>query len=408
MARGGGTNGWSDIQRELLEEILRKLTLVDFLKCRRVCRSWRRTVDDAVATKGTCPHASQFPFLMLLPSNLFINKPATFSATLSDITQEEDTSYTIPTQKCNFDFDVFRVLSVQGWLVFQKIYCNKNQNHALLLLFSNPVSGEEFELPHLPLFSGQDLSPVHTSVKLVFSSAPPYSSDFLVVACVTVTFQLRGEGGYRWMQQLAFCKVTDKSWTLIPIPTDDESPPFPFHEFAVLDWKLYAMNMFLSQSGSVTVFNLRDSTFVKLEQEPIQKQGGAFVEGMDWSEFIVNTETCMLTRDGDHEILLVLHRKRSNETIGFRVFKLENMGDTRTRWIEVGDLGDRVLLMDYTGIQVISIKEINLPEKLNGGNCVFFCITKVDLGVFFFKDKRITRSLQVGGSRFLWFMPSLW
>jgi hypothetical protein len=163
------------------------------------------------------------------------------------------------------------------------------------------------------------------------------------------------------------------------------------------------MSKFIFSSGSVFVFNLRDSnniTFENLKLEQIRK-------GIDNSRH----QTCMLARDKD-EILLVLHC----ETNGFCVFKLDMSGS----WIEIDDLGDRILLMDYTGVQLLSSNEIKLPQELNGGNFVFFVddpfMTRQqhDFGVFSLKDKTITRfplgrSSQVRSLfRCLWFMPSLW
>ncbi|KAK2365632.1 F-box protein [Trifolium repens] len=335
---------WSDIHRDILEEILRKLTLVDYLKCRQICPSWRGAIDDALATKrasSSCPHASQFPFLILFPHTFMYNCPRdpAISAILSDITQQ-DTSYTIPTKTWEgyFDFEGLHVKSVQGWLVFQKM-----EYQSLLLFFTNPISAQGFLLPHLPLFSGQEniinsnhfysynqnysYKSINTSVKLVFSSAP-YSSDFLVVAfaqaqCGTAT-------------QLAFWKVNDKSWTLI---SNKESQQENFHEFVILDWKLYAMSMHFSLSGSVFVFDLRDSNNITFEKLKLEK----IAEGTHYSR-----QTCMLARDKD-EILLVLHFYDTicETTKGFHVFKLDISG---SRWIEVDDLGDRILLMDYTGV----------------------------------------------------------
>ncbi|XP_057443537.1 uncharacterized protein LOC130735627 [Lotus japonicus] len=384
MGQGEVSNSWSDIPQDLLEEIVRKLTLVDYLNCRRVCQSWRRIVKDAVATKGTCPPARQFPFLMLLPPNFQNKNPVT---TLLDITQENNTSYTIPipqTWRGCFDFD--RVFSVQGWVVFQKIYYKENWNYDLLL-FCNPVSGERFELPHLPLFQGQDFTH-KIYVKPVFSTAPPNSSDFVVVLCAILYLPQED----RWRHQLAFYKVTDKKWALIP--TDQSQR---FSEFVILDRKLYAMSMLLYKSGCVTVFNLTDSnniTFEKLEPERIQP---------------VLSRTCMLARDGDEILLVVPDSRIIREITGFCVFKLDMMCGG-SRWIEVDDLGDLVLLMDSAGIQVISAKDINLPRKLSEGNCIIFYSVERDLKVFSLKDKRIRKFplSQVSGDRSLWLMPSLW
>ncbi|XP_057444609.1 uncharacterized protein LOC130736849 [Lotus japonicus] len=397
--------GWSDIQQELLEEILRKLTLVDYLKCRRVCRSWRRIVDDAVATKGTCPPAPQFPFLMLLPKSLG-------SATLIDITQE-DTSYTIAppgTWKHGYIDGVFLV---QGCMAFRKFYYHKNQCYDLVW-FSNPVSGEEFELPHLPLFSGQIVTDV--SVKLVFSSTPD-SSDFLVVACARI---LSYHPNNRRKQQLAFCKVADKSWTII---LTDEYGPTYFNQFVILDWKLYAMTSRVSDN-SVTVFNLRDSNIITSERlvmlNPNAIPKESHVEVKDGVQYYTKSEVCM-TRDGD-ELLLVLHLTEHVmdtsfwdtlyfRTKGFRIFKLDICGP---RWIEIDDLSDRVLLIDEIGIQVISANEISLPIKLSQGNCVFFSSLNIytrecDLGVFSLKDKSMKPlSLHPSSKNCLWFIPSLW
>ena len=203
MVAGEARNSWSDIPPGLLEEILRKLPVVDYLHCRRVCRSWRHAVRDAVATRGrTCPPAPQFPFLMSLPRNFEINKHATLLDTM-----QKNTSYTIPTQTWKVSFEFDRVFSVQGWLVLQKICYSQNEFYDSIV-FSNPVSGKEFELPDMPLFQGQHFTdqPLVTSVKLVFSCAPPPdSSDFLVVACA-ITTPKRDQS----RMQRAFCKVADK------------------------------------------------------------------------------------------------------------------------------------------------------------------------------------------------------
>ncbi|XP_057444634.1 putative F-box protein At4g22660 [Lotus japonicus] len=405
MGRGEQRNGgWSDIQQELLEEILRKLTLFDYLKCRRVCRSWRRIVNDAVATKGTCPPAPQLPFLMLLPPTLNINKPAT----LLDITQE-GTSYTVAPPRTWKDVYVDRVYSVEGWMVFRKVHYHKNQD---LVLFFNPVSGEEFELPPLTPFSRKNSSQI-VSVKLVFYSAPN-SSDFLVVVCATIFSDDENN-----RQQLAFCKVADKSWTLIPTY---EYRATLFNKFVILDWKLYAMRAYILDT--VTVFNLRDSnniTFerlVMLNSNAIPKE--PHIERKDGDYYRTTESEIGMTRDGD-ELLLVLHRALFSDkgylTKGFHIFKLDICGP---RWIEVDDLGDRVLLVDETRIQVISTRKINFLGKLSGGNCVLFSnkyVFKHDLVVFSLKDKSVKPlslhpsshpRLQYSGCRCLWFMPSPW
>ncbi|XP_057425750.1 uncharacterized protein LOC130719128 [Lotus japonicus] len=393
--------GWSDIQQELLEEILRKLTLVDYLKCRRVCRSWRHIVDEAVATKGTiCPPAPQFPFLMLLPPDHQINNPTT----LLDITQE-DTSYTIPPPRTWKGY-VDGVFPVEGgWMVFQKVYNHTNQNYDKVL-FSNTVSGQEFVLPHFPRVSQKDFTEVY--VEFVFSSAPN-SSDFFVVACTTIF-------PYAW-QNLAFCKVSDKSWTLFP----NEYLPTFFIRFVILDWKLYAV---ASGGASVTVFNLRDSnnitseTLVMLNPNAIPME--TRVEVRDGVYYCINEVDVGMARDGDELLLVfqvtehVLGNTKCKLTKRFRIFKLDVCGP---RWIEVDDLGDRVLLIDDFRIQVMSAKKIKLPGKLSGGNYVFFSIKnwntdKPDLGVFSLKDKSfkpitIHPSLQ-DSLHGLWFMPSPW
>ncbi|XP_057444646.1 uncharacterized protein LOC130736889 [Lotus japonicus] len=385
---------------ELLEQILRKLTLFDYLKCRRVCRSWRHIVDEAVATKGTiCSPAPQLPFLMLLPESLQ-------SGTLSDITQE-DTSYTNIAAPRTWKGNVDGVYSVEGWMVFQKFYYDRGYG---LVMFFNPVSGEEFELPHLhvPLYRRSVDTTVY--IKLVVSYAPN-SSDFFVVACATILPYM--------MQQLAFCKVADKSWTLI---TKDEYGPTYFHQFVILDWKLYVTSRELDDSVSVTVFNLRDSNIITSERlvmlNPNAIPKEFHVELKDGVSCCTNESEVGITRDGDELFLViyliehVLGNIQCELTKGFRIFKLDICGP---RWIEIEDLGDRVLLIDDFRIQVISAKKINLRGKLSGGNCVFFSLLNTntlipDRGVFSLKDKSVKPltfhpSLQdfLYG---LWFMPS--
>ncbi|XP_057423532.1 F-box/kelch-repeat protein At1g57790-like [Lotus japonicus] len=354
---------WSDLPPELLELVLRRLVLKDYLKCRQVCRSWRSKVNDA--TKTRCPLSPQFPSLLLLPiaHSLIRNEdPATLldNITAQNINRRQRTF--IPTHL----WEGFSALvrSQEGWLMFQDLIIRCNSGHSLFWIF-NPVSREKYKLPRIRLASPH--------LKVSFSYAPDSQDLFVVIGSL---------GKPKSTPHLCFCRVSDKSWTRIETP---------FKDIMLLGWKLYVVN-----DDSVTIFNLRDSKSIRLVlQLPKLRYDGK------------RSETCRLVRDSTCEqVLLILY---TSEYKDIRIFKFDM---SSPNWTELESLSGRALFVDRTGAHVISAANFNTPLEFAGGNCVFFSVFKYNnprIVVFFLKEKKIRHldiSSVIGGN--LWFTPSPW
>ncbi|XP_027357398.1 uncharacterized protein LOC113866799 [Abrus precatorius] len=418
MAEKKGKNIWLELQQEVLELILQKLVLKDYLNCGQVCRYWRNVVVDALAIKGRCPPAPQFPFLLVLPS------PDRTIAELSTLLElSQDTLYTISTDSGEGSFD--DVGSVEGWLVFRKSIHNSSGSRSCCLhTFFNPVSGEKHNLP--PLFPRMKIdSSVRTETKFYSTpSSPKFVTVISFVACI----------GSELKQRLEFCKLNDKSWTSI---NTLESRSIIIHDFVIIGGcKIYGIveGVF----DFVIVFYLRDATAITCERlvlldpkpDPMVSHEGFRVR--DVLRFITDCFSMMVTDPTrEEEVLLVLHlhdkvfngeRKSFGSTKGFRVFKLDI---SECRWMEIDNLDGRFLVLDCKGIRVMSTTVLDCPENFTGGNCgncVFFCLTnnnrldpyvKRGLGVFSLTDKRIRNLplhpfLKVVSGTCSWFTPSLW
>ncbi|XP_057432858.1 uncharacterized protein LOC130725668 [Lotus japonicus] len=368
------TSGWSDMQAELLELVLRSLDRRDYLKCRLVCRGWRSIVNGAIKNKG--PPTPRFPARLLLPPTLLCNTGD--PTTLFDDITRDNRLLRVPTHVGKGHFASLRS-EEEGWLMFQSI-CNN------LLWIFNPVSSESYKLPQLP--------PGHTipyNLRVAFSS-----QSYLVVISLYSADDKDGS-----IPQLCFCRVdNDKSWSRI----ETIESRFEVKDIMLLGWKLYAMN-----EDFVTIFNLEDLNAITAERLVMQ------LPKLDSDGERVNMHR--LARDPTcGEVLLVLFRckymSHDYEIEDFLIFKLDMSGP---RWIEVHSLSGRVLFVDRAGVRVISTANLNAPPKFIGvDNCVFFSLHHLInpcLGVFYLKEKTIqplnsNLSLEKQLWRSLWFTPS--
>ena len=381
-------NVWADLAPDLLELIIQKLTLMDYLKCREICSSWRKAVNDALATKGRRPPASQLPFLLTISGN--------DPAKLMSLTQKK--VLTISTQ--SWVGAMHNVQPVEGWLMFNTYYYVFEEDQTCCeLSFFNPVSRVRFKLPKLSLFSSSWNQFKYNRVAFAFA---PDSPDFLVVYLIALIHQGQVK------QRLAFCKVMHASWTYIETA---ETQTCNFRDIAVHDGKLYASTV--DVTNFVIVFSLKDAhaitveRLVMLDPKPIPRRG--HFEVISGIHHYIDNELFIMGMDNTRgELLLVSHirdsimhndirKYRTHRTKGFRVFKLDLNGP---RWIEIKHLGDRLLFLDCSKIRVVSARGLDGAQEFNGGNCIFFCIANTfcvdpfpahDIGVFSLLDKSIKR-----------------
>jgi len=172
----GPESQWSSLLEELLDEILSRLPLLDYLRFGSVCRSWRSAM---LARRPPLP-----PLLLkpARPQLIFF-----FSSLVNGKLRELPMEYPFEMQQCLFGHS-------HGWLAMKSSYG--------VPYIVNPVSGDRIDFP-----------PGVSSINNAVLSSPPTSGDCSVV--VYGKFHHNNAD----IEALASCKLGDSGWTVF-----DESP----------------------------------------------------------------------------------------------------------------------------------------------------------------------------------------
>ncbi|CAL0328820.1 unnamed protein product [Lupinus luteus] len=214
-----------------MELILQRLTLVEYLKCRNVCQSWRVMVNAAISIEGRISLKPLFPFILSLPTYPF------HPINLLSLTENKLYTWPIPKldenlqrpQKFNDGYHyAYQFSSFDGWLIVQDFY----EEIALglsycLIYFNDPMSNDMFMLPKLSLSSYHGHYQIYQLSKIAVSYKLD-GKDLIVASFVLI----KCEGQLN--QQLFLCDVRGKSWTRI------ETQEF-FFDITIHDSKLYAI-----------------------------------------------------------------------------------------------------------------------------------------------------------------------
>ncbi|KAL6143589.1 hypothetical protein ACLB2K_054284 [Fragaria x ananassa] len=362
--------------KEFLEDIMRlilpQLCKSDYLSCRVVCHSWRAAVDKAIESKNCLP-ASRLPWLICLDSrrrfrakdHCFVNQKLYKSVGKLD----RLTAFVSFSRRK-------LVGSIEGWLIMVE--------HKTVY-FLNPISGARVMLP-----SG---STIHSFKKAVASTVPTRLQHCLVASLSR-------------KHRLAFCKPTDKSWTIIEV--EGEEDELEFDDIEIIDEKLYAATHLASESLMVfhisyadgggpptctaewLVINhprlVRDQIFEDIIPPPGDNGVPEFTYTGATSPY--------LAKDSASKELFMIFRNirvslkpatcfdmtaKSCETQGFRVFKLEgNIVNGRPRWVEIVDLGDRILFVSRLSNKFVSSG--NGPSSCSDNkeferNCIYYAFS---------------------------------
>ncbi|BFG26195.1 hypothetical protein CerSpe_124690 [Prunus speciosa] len=455
---------WSEqVPEDIMQSILQRLSISDYVRCKAVCLSWRAFVDMAIATKH-CPPSPQLPLIMQCshPSSMIDHCFVRLRLHPKTTHNKAPPNY-IPATYNNMMNRLGYVGSIEGWLImvdsvlwnpesnnFMKscsLYLhnrNRGSTFDIIYFFLNPITGARVMLPSSQsstlLPCGCNNGPSFPIVKVVASASPTSQHCFVASLCST--------------GHLAFCSPADKSWTLI-----DEG--LNFCDIEIMDGKLYAATD-EDEPEVLTVFDIIQDAdghpgyrAQKLVM-PIpfmfyniwRTDDGALhvtdFEDMQLATDSTSKELFMILRrtnysimgdedDEDEEIHLFESTSGSYinppKTKGFRVFKLEHdiHGGGPPRWVQVFDLGDRILfLSETTNIFMHGYSSCilnNDKSKTLERNCIYFafdypCLSSLsaahDFGVFSMTDGSLTR-LRLSNtppallhSRPVWFTPSLW
>nr|XP_004306081.2 PREDICTED: uncharacterized protein LOC101300558 [Fragaria vesca subsp. vesca] len=368
--------------KEFLEDIMRlilpRLCKSDYLSCRVVCHSWRAAVDKAIASKN-CPPASRLPWLISIDSSqrfqakdhCFVNQKPLYKS----MGKLDRLIGFVSFSRRKF------VGSIVGWLIMV-------EHRAVYFL--NPISGARVMLPSRSTIH-------HTSfsfMKAVASTVPTRLQHCLVASLSK-------------KHRLAFCKPKDKSWTVIEVEGREDDELVKFGDIEIIDERLYAATDLASESLMVFHISYADGGPPTYSAERLVMNHPRPVRNEIFEDIIpppgdngvpeftyTGATSPYLAKDSASKELFMIFRNirvslkpatcfdmtaKSCETQGFRVFKLEgNIVNGRPRWVEIVDLGDRILFVSRLSNKFVSSG--NGPSSCSDNkeferNCIYYAFS---------------------------------
>ncbi|KAL6135527.1 hypothetical protein ACLB2K_067754 [Fragaria x ananassa] len=316
--------------KEFLEDIMRlilsRLWKSDYLSCRVVCHSWRAAVDKAIAIKN-CPPASRFPWIISIDSrqrfrakdHCFVNQKPLYKS----MGKLDRLIGFVSFSRRKF------VGSIVGWLIIV-------EHRAVYFL--NPISGARVMLPSRSTIHHTPFS----FMKAVASTAPTRLQHCLVASLSK-------------KHRLAFCRPTDKSWTVIEVEESlmvfhisyaDGGPPTYSAERLVMNHPRRVRNEIFEdiippRDNGVPEFTYTGDTSPYLAKDSASKE-----------LFMILLNIRVSLKPGAN-FAIQYWTTKSSETEGFRVFKLEgNLNGPR--WVEIVNLGDRILFLSRLTNNLVS------------------------------------------------------
>ncbi|XP_054790575.1 uncharacterized protein LOC129296001 [Prosopis cineraria] len=310
--------------------------------------------------------------------------------------------------------------AIDGWLLM----FDTTKEH-YLPFFYNPISGAKVMLPSQ--IQGQDQDYFLNTARVEASSAPHDNChhDSIYIAGLMNDYC-----------HIIFCKITSESWGVIE--ADEECN---FLDITVIGDLLYVL---IDQTElDIEIYNLNDvdnfddenapeaQKLLVLDPKPEINRMMTRAEHGDYLCFH-NYEAICLGYDVVSEdliIVVILYHLAylfdhlvCHDIRGFRVLKLDRTIDDGIQLVEIQDLGDRLIFMDYRNCKVIST--ISLQESFRR-NCIYFATFKnpefygswkMYSGVFCLSDKSLhfykprklnSYALIKYPAVCTWFMPSL-
>ncbi|AES79562.1 F-box protein [Medicago truncatula] len=371
---------------DVLELIMKRLPLKDYLRLRAICRSCRKIVSNIIENKHCCP-------LPELPSLSTKSLHRVRTPLLRDNT-------------C--------IGSVDGWLIVS----DNSEKGFAKIFFLNPVTDVRITIPsklHLPSIVGQSISYV---TKLTASSKPNCDGSDCYLA-----------GLFSDYCHIAIYKLFEKSWTIVE--SDKDSGTY-FTDIEIIGTKLYVIG---SLSDSILVYDLKDSTNAPRKAEVLAELPRAPAGSSIHSSFLAKDkmlrELYLISVFYNGEIDTEQHiSDRFNvvssfvkppKLTSFEVFKLDT-NKSPIGWQNV-KLEDKVAFVSNWKSMVLARDELNYSEELVRGNSIYFAITfpcpkinpptSLEFGMFCLNDSSIKYFPEETSKHGdvpcpLWFVPSLW
>lgn len=325
---------WSDLNQELLVEILKKIRFhEDYVTFCRVCSSWRF----AAKNNFIFGYKSfQIPWLMLAPEK------CSYDRSFFSIWKDQNRKVYIPEAKGK------KCFSSKGWLI------TVGQDWGISLL--HPFSRVEIKLPHIKTFFHWYHCMTRTTVyvgfigKCALSSSPSITSDYILMVL------------YGDTRKLAYFRPGNKVWNTINI--------YGRELHTMYDDVIYYNNKFYAVNGRGEII-VCDFSGEEVVGHPVAQVPLDLVE--IYNDDMEKLEKLYLVECG--EALLVVSRegvymrrvgkRYIQSTFAFQIFQVDLRTNT---WTVVKDLGNRALFLGYNSSMSIEASEFSGCKP----NCIYF------------------------------------
>ncbi|XP_057418498.1 uncharacterized protein LOC130712692 [Lotus japonicus] len=358
---------WVHIPDELLELIMKRLCLMDYLALRTICTPWRSTVTKAMANKHCCP-LSELPLIVLL--------------------SDEEVLFSLRTEREHCPkvsiFESRKITcygSVEGWMIM----CDYVKKNSLSIFFKNPVTNSRVSISS-PLDYPSN-SPIQGKKlclsKMVASSGPDCykSNDFLAAL-------------FNDFLHIAFYSLFDKSWNMIK---PDQDSGVAFLDIEIMGSKLYVRTS--KPLNSIIVYDLKDfssgsSPKTKVLAMLPQRSTPHVPRIIDNQHHVSGCAFCSLAKHETLDQLFLIYMicnitYRSAdvgylnmpkeyvippEITGVEVFKID-INKEPIKWIKCERLDDDVIFVSGVKSMVMSRTSLNCPQALIRENNVYFALS---------------------------------
>ncbi|OIW01354.1 hypothetical protein TanjilG_20536 [Lupinus angustifolius] len=414
---------WTHIPTDILEMIMKRLKLIDYLRTSAVCSSWKATFTEVIANKHIKP-LPELPLVILQSQKIPTSASSVLRIKSEEICSKMEFSSVINKNTMLHDINHIYHGIVEGWMILS---ISLFVGTAKIIFFLNPITSDVVIVPSPLKFPSNSPIPSTSNLKMgrMVASSSPKCKDCVLV-CLFTDYA-----------HIAYCRVNfDKSWKMIEAKGDVEN----FLDVEIFNGKLYVTTYM--PNIAILVYDLPDSTenppkpIVLAEIPPIRPlpesrthENQIHVKG--------NVIRFLTTGYAAEELLLIYLFNNyvfENDNVAYmnvvkqyasppqvtkcEVFKL----DTRSnKWVKLDHLGDRVIFLGYDKSYVMSRTLLNCSEELIAENSVYFALyfpcpepwSKAQLGRLCLTDNKIKYfSLEEFGVELYaypsWFLPSAW
>ncbi|XP_012569059.1 uncharacterized protein [Cicer arietinum] len=392
---------WKNLPVDVLEEIMKRLPLREYLELRSICFPWWISVCNVIA-KEHCPPLPELPLVLLRNEDLML-----FSLSTESVHRLK-TTLLKRAHICHG--------SVEGWLIVS----DNTVKGSATFFFLNAVTKDRIMIPSKLYFPSKSLVQGHRYMAKMVASSKPVRDCYLA-------------GILNDFCQIAIYKLFEKSWTIIE---PDKDSRIYFKDLEIIGTKLYVRTDTISHS--ILVYDLKDSTNGPPKAEMLTKlpKLRQLVSSSIGNHCIdVDHTLCFLAKDeASRELYLIYMMCNMEYTVEYntvsafvkppeyttiKVFKLE-MNKEPIGWQNVR-MDDRVAFVSSYKCMVMSRDKLNYNKELIRGNSIYialnfpcpkspwsgfqlgvFCLTNRSMKYFPFDTSNHCRV-----PRSLWFVPSL-